>query len=36
MREVAVFVRAASELCIVRGVRDAGALRFPDGYNVIR
>ena len=29
MRDVAVFARAANELCIVRGVRDPGTLRFP-------
>jgi hypothetical protein len=31
MRDVTVFVRAASELCVVRGVRNDGTLRFPDG-----
>ena len=31
MADVAVFARAAAELCVVRGVRDTGALRFPDG-----
>jgi hypothetical protein len=29
MRDVAVFARAANELCIVRGVRDPATLRFP-------
>ncbi len=26
-----MFARGVAELCIVRGVRDAGALRFPEG-----
>ncbi len=36
MANLAVFARCVAELCIVRGVRDAGNLRFPKGGVLFR